>query len=310
MRESSRKNLARAVLGGVLVTLASLAAWWALAPAATPQPHPAPPPLPVAARDAGPAETSALVVAVRGTAEYGDGDTLTPLKVGVRLHLNHVVRTGRDGRIELLVGDEGSRISVPELSTVQVGTLTSSVHGFRLERGRLAVEYDPRAGRLVRVEGPGGKAVAETRGAKFTMLSTGAVVGLATEAGTVDLWAAGKRVAVGPGQQASAVEGEAPSEAAPIPLEVLLRVAQGAQRLELCAAVKGRVRPTAEVWVDDRVVAVGADGRFQADVPRRDGLRQVAVVVRELGGATKSQLVACRPPGGSEPIQVKVDWGP
>lgn len=254
----------------------------------------------------------AVVISVRGAAEYGKEGALRPLAVGDRLRADDLVRTGREGRVELQIGEDESRLTVPDFSTVQVGELSRSMHGFRLAKGRLGVSYGPSEGRVIRIEGPDGASVAESRGAKFTMLSNGSVVGIATEAGSVNLWAAGKSVEVGPGQQATVTAGQVPTAPMPIPLDVLLKVGRSAQRLDLCAAIKGQVRPGSEVLVDDQPVAVEGDGRFEAQVRQRAGLSQVAVVARELGGATKSALIACRTaPATPRPdeTEVEVHWG-
>lgn len=264
--------------------------------------------------DAGlPARPEAVVISVRGSAEYGKEGALRPLAVGDRLHADDLVRTGKDGRVELQIGEDESRITLPDFSAVQVGELSRSVHGFRLSKGRLGVSYSPSEGRVIRVEGPDGKSVAESRGAKFTMLSNGNVVGIATEAGSVNLWAAGKRVEVGAGQQATVTAGQEPSAPTPIPLDVLLKVGRSAQRLDLCAAIKGQVRPGSEVLVNAQPVTVEEDGRFEALVPQRAGIREVAVVARELSGATRSELIPCRksaPDAGvPDQTEVKVQWG-
>ena len=119
---------------------------------------------------------------------------------GVLNTILHSVRTGPGARVELRVGDEASRLSIPERSEVRVGEVTRAAHTIQLQRGRIDVDYHGREDRVLRVRSENGT-VAETRAARFTMLRNGAMVAVATRGGSVSLSSAGGTVEVGAGQQ-------------------------------------------------------------------------------------------------------------
>ena len=267
-----------------------------------------PPPLPPAAVRPQPRPTlGAVARLVEGEAQRSTGSGWTALTQGESLAGVQSVRTGDGARVELEIGGADSRLTVPERSEVGIGEVSGAVHQLKLRRGRVQVAYQKSGERVLRIESEDGT-VAETRGASFVMASSGVAVAVATESGTVDLSARGATVAVGAGQQAVAVRGERPSQAAPISKEALLKVARAAAKADLCALVQGTVRPGASGVVDGAPVEVGSDGRFEAKVPRRPGLTEVAVEVQEMFGATMKQQVACasRPPEIKP--EVKVDW--
>src|SRR5438105_5963624 len=142
----------------------------------------------------------AVVLSVTGPVQKayrsGEWSRLTP---GDRLGADESIRTGKGGRTDLRIGDK-SNLAVTESTQVTIRELTRAVHRFRLERGRLAVDYKPDGERVLKIENE--TAVAETHGARFSVLSTGATVAVATELGSVNFRAAGKEVIVGEGQTA------------------------------------------------------------------------------------------------------------
>ncbi|PTL85303.1 FecR domain-containing protein [Vitiosangium sp. GDMCC 1.1324] len=240
-------------------------------------------------------EVRATVVEVVGSVEWTHGETWTALRVGDALAPDDSVRTGPGARVDLRVGDEASRLSIPERSAVRVGEVTRAVHTLLLERGRIDVDYRGRKDRVLRVRSESGT-VAETREARFSMLRGGAMVAVATRGGSVNLSSAGVTVQVGAGQQSVVFDGAKPLAAEPIPLEVLLKVAAKASASEsLCLSLSGKVRVGTEVFVEGEPTVVSHDGSFHADVPRREGLSQVKVVAREPGGEIRETLLACRP---------------
>src|SRR5207302_157301 len=93
--------------------------------------------------------------------------------------------------------------------------ITDRVHRFQLARGRVKADYKPDAERVLRIESSGG--VVESRGARFSMLSTGTAVAIATDAGAVTLRAQEGSVEVGEGQQASRCRGGRRRQASPSP---------------------------------------------------------------------------------------------
>lgn len=312
--KSSRDSFGRALaLGLVLVALLALGGWFlferlgagapprvaaAVSTLAGSRPMPAVVP-----------DVRATVVEVVGSVEWAHGEAWKALREGDELSPDDSVRTGPGARVDLRVGDETSRLSIPERSEVHVGEVTRAVHNIRLERGRIDVDYRGRQDRVLRVSSESGT-VAETREARFTMLRNGAMVAVATRGGSVTLSSAGGSVDVGAGQQSVVFDGARPLAAEPIPLEVLLKVAAKASASEsLCLSLSGKVRVGTEVFVEGEPALVSRDGSFRADVPRREGLSQVKVVAREPGGEMRQMMLACRPRGGPLRTEsVKFRW--
>ncbi|QRK07059.1 FecR domain-containing protein [Archangium violaceum] len=300
MRKSSRDSFGRTlVLGLALVSLIALGGWFVFERVGTAGPprvaaavstvagsRPIPAQVP---------EVRATVIEVVGLVEWAHGEQWKALSVGDELAADDSVRTSPGARVDLWVGDEASRLSIPERSEVRMGAVTRAVHTIRLARGRLDVDYRGKRDRVLRVQSGNGT-VAETREARFTMLRNGAVVAVATRGGSVDLSSAGVTVQVGAGQQSLVLEGAKPLAPEPIPLEVLLKVATKASANEaLCVSLTGKVRVGTEVFVEGEPTEVAQDGSFRKDVPRLEGLSQVKVVAREPGGEIREMMLACRP---------------
>jgi hypothetical protein len=253
-------------------------------------------------------EPRARVVEVVGAVERTRGEAWMELRVGDSLAPDEAVRTGPGARVDLQVGDEASRLSIPERSEVRVGELTRDVHSLNLERGRIDVDYDESQARVLRVRSQGG-ALAETRAARFTMLRRGTMVAVVTRGGAVDLSSAGGRIQVGAGQQGIVFDGARPVGPEPIPLDVLLKVARAPTANTLCLSLSGKVRAGTEVWVEDEPAEVSADGSFRADVPQAPGRSRVKVFAREPGGATREVSLTCRfRTTAGPPASVKFRW--
>jgi FecR-like protein len=317
MSHPSRDSLGRAlVLGLCLVALLATAGWFFFERfGAAPPPRamaavpvsPEPSPVPAVVPD-----VRATVVEVVGAVEWTHDGKWEALRVGHELAPDDSVRTSPGARVDLKVGDEASRLSMPERSEVRVGEVTRAVHNIQLQRGRIDVDYHGREDRVLRVRGENGT-VAETRAARFTMLRNGDMVAVATRGGSVNLSSAGVTVQVGAGQQSLVIKGAKPLAAEPIPLEVLLKVASKASAQDsLCVSLSGKVRVGTEVFVEGEPALVSSDGSFRVDVPRREGLGQVKVVAREPGGEIREMMMACRPPraraGPRQAESVKFRW--
>lgn len=273
---------------------------------------PVAPEAPLAPRVDEPPSVRVRVRSVVGRVERSDGSRWVGLADGDYLDENDSLRTLADGRVGLQVSDEDSAILVEPQSELEIGELTAAVHRMRLARGRIGVDYSARAERSLRLENEDGSVVAQSRAGRFTLLSTGVMVAVATEGGSVSFEAAGGRVEVGAGQQSVAIRGEKPSAAAPIPEEVLLQVARSLTREEVCMRLVGRVRLGATVTVDGQPAHVLEDGRFEVTVPRRPGVDKVRVVATELAGRVREEALPCQrivrrvlPP---DEASVRVKW--
>jgi len=238
-----------------------------------------------------------IVSAVEGRLERKDASGgWSPVAVGDRLAAEDVIRTPLGSTASLAIG-ERSRIALSDATQVGVREVTSAVQRLRLSRGRLSVDHQPDGARLIVVETERGDARAQAGAARFSVLSTGASLAVASEAGVVRLETDRGSVEVKEGQQAVAFRGATPTPPAPIPRAVLLKLANalGARPASLCAIVEGTVRPGTEVRVDGERVEAGPDGRFTQRVARRPRVDSVAVATREVSGTVIERHVACAP---------------
>ena len=263
----------------------------------------APAPLPAAPAPAAPQapiipaipEDQAVVASVVGeVVRLGPSGAATALAVGDKLHESDSLRTGKGARTDLQLGS-GSRLTVAESTQLTVREISEKVHRFKLNRGRISADYKPNGERVLRVENEAGDAVAETKGARFSLLSTGQSLAVASAEGAVDLTAQAKTVTVGAGQQAIALAGKPPSAAEAIPASLLLKVADASaahHQEGLCAEVDGAAPRGAEVLIDG-VPAQLVDGKFHQRVPKEKDKRAVLVAVRDASGRETTRTVPC-----------------
>ena len=287
-----RRSTSRLALESAAVLCAVLAgAWWVFAHAVY-RPPPDRAGLP---RTASAAVDEAIVEAVSGSVQRSTSrGAWAALVAGEHLRADDSLRTGKGARTDLRIGDR-ARLTVTESSQLTIREITDRVHRFQLARGRVKADYKPDAERVLRIESSGG--VVESRGARFSMLSTGTAVAIATDAGAVTLRAQEGSVEVGEGQQAVALQGRPPSASEPIPASVLLKVANAAVATDgLCATVEGDAPPGAEVTVDGAAAALAADGHFRVPVPSSSERREVLVALRDAAGREETRKVRCVDP--------------
>jgi hypothetical protein len=239
----------------------------------------------------------ATVVSVRGEVERGKaGGAWSSVQVGQSVQADDLLRTGAHGATDLSI-DGRSRVSLAESSEVSIRELTDSVHRFRLTRGQMTAEYEASGERVLKVENESGDAVAETKSARFSVLSTGSGIAVATAAGGVDLSAQKRTVRIFAGQQAFAARGVVPMQPTPVPTAVLLKVgnALASESETLCAEIEGTASAGSEVKVDGQPIAVDSWGSFHQVVPRAPGKSGVRVDIRDPSGRAKTQFVPCSP---------------
>lgn len=262
-------------------------------------------PAPVAPLPAKPHPAEAVVVDIEGDVKRTSvaGNWLT-VRAGDRVRVNETLWTGRQSKAQLEV-DDNSNITLAELSEVNVRELGSNGYSFKLNRGRIAADYKPEGERILRIEGASNQAVAETvSAAKFSVLSTGGVLSVATVQGSVNLKAAGATVQVREGQQAAAEAGRTPAPPQQIPVEVVLRVSAAAAAEAgsggTCS-VRGQAEPGAEVRVGEEGVQVDREGRFSVAVPRQKGRAGILVVTRDTSGRRREELIRCADQPAKDP---------
>jgi FecR protein len=239
---------------------------------------------------------TAVVTAAVGPVQRSTGrGEFEPVAAGDKLRADDAIRTGRGGRADLRIGDK-SELSVAEQSQVSIRELTRAVHRFKLERGRLSVDYKADGLRVLRVENEASGSVAEAYSARFSVLSTGATIAVATETGSVDLRAADHAVTISAGRQARAQAGAPPTVPEEIPVRLLLKVAGagGPEQRGLCARLEGMAQPGSQLFIDGVPAEVGSDGRFSVPVPRGPPEKKaVLVALRDVTGRERQKTVPC-----------------
>lgn len=265
------------------------------------------PPAPAPASAPAPKET-AVVELVQGEVERSLDGQWASLREGDRLSAGVEVRTGKGARTHLTVGG-ASRVVIDESSQVGVRELSERMHLFRLLRGRMAVDNSGAKEAPVRVEDEAG-ALAKGDGARFSVLSTGTAIAVASESGEVELTSARRTVRIAPGMQSVAQHGVAPAAPVPVSARVLLRVANAlaAGAEASCAELQGEAPPGSQVFVDGVETRLEAGGVFRAKVPRAPDRSFVRVLLRDASGRTRTRDVPCSPRRG-EIKDVAIHWG-
>ncbi len=289
----ARRTTSRLALESAAVLCAVLAgAWWVFSRAVYRTPLELRAGIP---KVASAAVDEAIVETVSGPVQRStsQGDWAA-LIAGEHLRADDSLRTGKGARTDLRIGDR-DRLTVTESSQLTIREITGKMHRFQLARGRVKADYEPDAQRLLRIESSGG--LVESRGARFSVLSTGTAVAIATEAGAVTLRAQDRSIEVHEGQQAVALQGRPPSASEPIAAGVLLKLANAAAATDgLCATVEGIAPPGAEVTVDGAAAALSPDGRFRVPVARTGARREVLVALRDAAGREETRKVRCVDP--------------
>ncbi len=250
------------------------------------------------------------VVEVKGRVSRETEGKWVDVVAGQTLGVDDAVRTDKESSVSIKVG-ESSVIELAQEAEIKVRELSSSVQRLGLVRGRASVDYDEGGERVLRIENENGNAVAEVRAGKFSIMNTGGTVAVATETGSVDLSASGRKVEVAAGMQ-SVVAGGAPSRPLTIPVDVLLRVADPGciTQKEPFYTVRGRTTPGSNVRVNDVGGAVQLDGRFVVRVPLRPGKNRIVVVTEDVTGREKRRVFPCVTHDPRANIEgIDINWG-
>jgi hypothetical protein len=317
------KRLIAYVAVAIAITVAAYAAtsWFSAegpsasdTPAAGPRKDAPPPPRTIAkAGEGAPAETvPGVVVAevvgtvVRSTAK---GER-TAVVEGATLGVDDALVTEAASRVRLKVGAR-STVDLSENAQVQVRELSETMQRLGLVYGRAMVDYREDGGRVLRIENQDGSAVAKVEAGKFSILSTGTTVAVATETGQVDLTAAGSTVTVG-ANRLSIVSGGAPQRPLAIPAELVLRVVDPGCRVQREAffTVSGRTAPGSRVTINEKAARVRGDGDFSLRVPLKIGRNRIVVVTEDVAGRVESRVIPCitvDPRASIEDVNIK--WG-
>lgn len=254
-----------------------------------------------------------LVTSVNGKAESLRTGSLIweSVSAGDELFADDRLRTEKNATVRLAVDDK-SRFELEGRSELNVEELTATIHQIELALGQISVDYDTSENRILKITASDElDAVAETTAAQFVVQRVGGEVTVATQMGRVKLTAKAESVTVGPQSFSRVSKGSAPMKPEPIPMEVLLKVANPKKGLERdrSTIISGRTNVGAMVLVNDEAADVDETGRFRVAVPLRPGLRQVNVVSNTAWGSAEKQVQVFTVPDDGEVTDAKVKWG-
>ncbi|MCK9522074.1 MAG: FecR family protein [Proteobacteria bacterium] len=246
---------------------------------------------------------------VRVRTGEGDWEASAP---GQQLPVSAEVETGIGARVSLQIG-ELSTVDMMDSSRVTVRELSDSVQRMGLLGGRVSVNYEEKGERVLMIENASGTASARVRQGKFSMTNNGTVIAVATETGSVDLTSAGKTVAVVSGLQASASDGEVPTQPGTISPQLILRLSDKACTRQKGTAVKvrGSVAPGTRVFVNQQPAKVNATGQFVADLQLERGKSNILIETEDVVGRRTTRSVSCVivEPGEPDAREVDFKWG-
>lgn len=269
---------------------------------------PAPPPPPGVEAPAAPAppverRVELKLEEIRGTVELRQGEgEWRPASVGEALRPSDAVRT-REGSYAVLIGGEAVEVRMEAGTEITVEALTASLSRLLLGNGMTTTRVTPGARHTFEVKALGSDAEARTEGGTFSMSNNGeGTVAVGTREGEVAFLGQGKVVIVRAGQQSIVHPGRGPSEPAPIPTSLLLKVNWPA-RPRRQTLISGQTEPGGQVHVEGQRVPTDEEGRFSHSVSLQEGLNTVEIRALSVGGlrqeARGELTVDTTPPGGA-----------
>ncbi|MBZ4333363.1 FecR domain-containing protein [Corallococcus sp. AS-1-12] len=303
-------------LAGLVLILAALPVGWFVFLREPPAPLPPPEP----PRAAAPVEVKKAVELVlssfEGTVEvkHGEAGAWEPARKDMPLRPTDVVRTGRGSWAVVLNGESvelrmeaDTEISVEEISNELSKVMLGSGLATATVRGRPNVRH------TFILKAKNGDAEASTSQGTFTMSNNGkGTVSVGTREGDVKLTGKeGRFVIVRAGQQSIVRPGKAPTEPAPIPSSVFLKMQwpKGRTQRTQEVAISGSTVPGSRVTVNGASVLTDEEGNFKLGVPLEKGKNTVHVSAVGVGGARQEEqreLVLDTPPP-KKPGTLKVD---
>jgi hypothetical protein len=240
---------------------------------------------------------------VTGTVEVRRGDgawvAATP---GTPLRPADSVRTDR-GSYAVLIGGEAVQVRMDPGTEVSVEELTDSLSRVLLGNGMATAIVRSGARHTFELRAARSDAVARATEGTFTMSNDGqGTVAVGTREGEVALLGQGKVVIVRAGQQAVVRPGKAPTEPAPLPSSLLLKVQWPAtattRRQQL--VVTGQTDPGNRVEIDGESFSPDPDGRFSRELQLKEGRNTVDISAVSVSGTrqreTREVTVDTTPP--------------
>jgi hypothetical protein len=262
-----------------------------------------------------PAADSFVVISVSGQVErkFTGQEQWEKVLEGMQLRRDDAIKTGEHSRVKLSVNDK-SEIELDRLSEISVGEIAEAVHRLKLVSGKIKVDYDEDAERVLTISVKKSGAFVQTKAGRFDMQNTDQIVSVAATRGIVKLTAQEKSVAIPPGTVSRVLPGQAPSQTEPLPVSVMLRVAKLQRRVQTAraATVRGQTDVGARVEINSVPIRVGENGKFKVNVPLELGKNVIVVVAEDVAGNSRIKAlpsIKVVPPPSSKVTETKIRWG-
>ena len=285
MSESQASSRNPRIAVALILLVALIAGAWLLLRAPVQAP---PPPAPVVVEEPveEPEAIELQLMHVEGDVEVRSPDgAWRAAQAGEQLEPADSVRTGAEGRA-VMGSSAAYEVQLDPGTHISVEALTHSISRLLLERGMATANVREQR-HVFEVAAAGSDAVARSDDGSFTVSNDGTgTVAVASHRGEVELSGAGRLVVVRAGQQSLVLAGKAPTEPAPIPESLLLKVQwpqQGTLRRRRLV-VAGESDPGTRIEIDGEPITVGADGRFASEIELREGRNPLRVRARGVGG--------------------------
>ena len=209
------------------------------------------------------------------------------VRAGHLLSSKDVIRTHGGSRAFLRRGS--IEIELPENMDLRLDALEKETASLGLLRGGRVAANVGRAGEHVEITAHQTRTT-NVGAARFVVsMNASGQVSVAATKGEARFEAQGKRVTVGPGQESTALPGQAPSDPEAIPEELLLSVIWPEDdRVEPQSKLRGKARGSSRVRINGADTPVAQDGSFAAPIPLHIGPNRIKVDVEDITGRKKS----------------------
>jgi len=252
------------------------------------------------------------VVSMTGVAERSnatDGNWI-PVEKGNKLQADDAIRTKEEASV-ILAADDESKIELEEKSELSVTEISETVHKVDVASGKIDVNYGKSKDRTLKISSAGEDVIASTKAGKFIFQKTKNTVTVATKEGDVAFKAHEKEITVSEGMFSQVVEGDGPLPVKPIPLAVMLRVANPKKAVQEAAitTITGVTDIGASVSVNNVKAKVNKNGKFKVVVPLKLGKNNLKVVANTPWGHAKKQLSPITVTNNTKVDSADVRWG-
>ena len=246
------------------------------------------------------AAKSMEVLSVRGEVSVIGASGESKLAVGCQVLPGESVKTGHDGEA-VMRGEGSSTITVTEHSSVEVEGVLDGVARLRLDEGRVLGDVTGEGSSIQVRGGKEGASVLTRDGRTAVAVDASGDFSVATLRGTAALTHDGATQELAEGQVAVVSGGKVALGA--LPKSVLLKVAwpeEGRTR-ETKKTVTVESGKATSVRVNDRVIAIGPDGKGTIEVELQEGENKIKVEAADVAGNRSESesgviIVDTRPP--------------